>query len=99
MIRRPPRSEERVVENVVPHFRPTVVKPCIAPRSRAPPIIVKIDPAFAVLAPSVKLPHIPRGTAQVVVNNVHNDRNAVFVCFLHERTEPVRSAILFLDCE
>src|SRR4029077_18876809 len=89
----------RVVENVVPHFWPTVIKPGIAPRRRAPPIIVKVNPALAVLAPSVELPHIARGIAQVVVNNVHNYCDAAFVCLLHERTESVRSTILFLYCE
>ena len=86
----------RVIENIVPYFGTTVVEPGVAPRGRAPPIVVKVDPAFAVLAPSVELPHIARGIAQVVVNNIDDHRNASPVRLVHECTEPVRPAILFL---
>src|SRR5260370_42452084 len=89
----------RVVENVVPYFRPSVIKPCVTPRSRASPIVVKVDSAFTVLAPPVELPHIPCRVAQVVINNVHDHGDSTLVCLLHECTEPVRSAIMFLDCE
>src|SRR3982074_2649256 len=83
----------RVFKNVVPYFGPTIIKPCVAPRSSTPPIVVKVDSALAVLAPPVELPHISRRVAQVVVNDVHDHGNSVLVRFPHECTEPVRSAI------
>ena len=45
----------------------------------APPVVVEVNPAFAVLAPSVELPHVTRGIAQVVVNGVHDHSDAALI--------------------
>ena len=96
------QPHERIVTDVLPHLTATVVRPRVAPRRLATPVVVEIDPAFlgtSGRAPAVELPEVEVVGAEVVVDDVEDDGDATTVGGIDEPAEPVRTPVRLLDRE
>ena len=88
-----------VVVQVGAHLLAAVVGTGVAPRGRRALVVVEVDAALAVLAPAVELPQREVARAEVVDDDVEDDRDAVPVGLLDEALERVGAAVAALDGE
>ena len=78
-----------VVAEVLAHLLAAVVGTGVAPGRRRALVVVEVDAARAVLAPAVELPQGEVARAEVVVDDVEDDGDAVRVGGLDEALERV----------
>src|SRR6185369_14723907 len=90
---------DRTVAQERPDLGPAVVRPGVAPRRRRAAVLVEIDPALADLRPAVELPDVEVGRAEVVVDDVEDDRDPGGMGVADQRLEVVRRAVAALDRE
>ena len=88
-----------VVANELADLAAAVVGTGVAPRGRGLPVVVEVDAALVVLAPSVELPQVEVRGAEVVVDDVDDDRQAVLVAGFDEVAQLFRAAVGALDGE
>ncbi len=93
------QPEQRIVAQELPDFATSVIRARVAPRRCAAPVVVKIDAPAAVLAPTVESPEIEIIRAEVVVDNVVNDRDPALVGGVDQRLKSIRAAVVLLDGE
>jgi hypothetical protein len=81
------------------HLGPTAVRSRMTPVRLCPAVLVEVDPAHAVLGPAVELPEVEVARAEVVVDDVEDDREAGLMGGTDEILERVRTAEGLLDRE
>src|SRR6266404_8159265 len=71
------QPKEGMVAKVLPRFRATVIRTGIAPGRVRAVVIIEINaPVVILIAPAVEAPKIEIAGAEVVVNHVHDHRDA-----------------------
>ena len=86
-------------QDVIAHFAAPIIRPRGAPVGVGFPIVVEVDAAIAARGPAVVLPHFEIGGTVVVVDDVDQHGDAVFVAGLDESLEGVGPAVGRLDGE
>src|SRR5206468_775517 len=87
------QPKEGVIPKVLAYLWPTVVRPCIAPRRVRAIVIIEIDTAVVIpVAPAVETPEIEVARAEVIVNHVHDHRDALSMRSFHEPVEALWAA-------
>ena len=76
-----------VVADELADLAAAVVGAGVAPRRVVAPVVVEVDAAAVVLAPAVEPPQVEVARAEVVVDDVEDDREAVLVRGLDELLE------------
>src|SRR5207248_8469161 len=90
------QPHERIVTDVLPHLTATVVRPRVAPRRLATPVVVEIDPAFlgtSGRAPAVELPEVEAVGAEVVLDDVEADGGATAEGSMADPAAPVGTRV------
>ena len=79
---------------------PAVIRAACRPRAcRAAPVVVEIDAAAAVLRPAVEVPEVEVVGAEMVVDDVVDDRDAAGMRRIDQAPKAVGAAIVLLDGE
>src|SRR5581483_7740830 len=88
-----------IIQDVLPHFGPAEVRPCVTPWSLRTPVIIEIDAALVILAPTIKLPDVKVIIrAEVVIDNVEDNRYAPLVGFVDKAQKLSPAPIETLNC-
>ena len=82
-----------VVEDILSDLVASVIGTGVSPRRMRPVIVVEVDSTAIVLGPAVELPQIEVARAKVVVNDVEDHCDAVFVGALDELLERQRASV------
>ncbi len=90
---------ERIVAQILPNFSATIIGPIFSPRRPGPMIVIEINPTLVVFAPAIVLPEIKIVGAEMIIDHIENDPDALLVRRIDHALERLRSAVTRLDGE
>ena len=83
-----------IVANVLAHFGARIIHTRIAPRCfGARGVVVKINAAQIVLAPTIKLPHVQVIWTKMVEDHIVQYRDSARVAFIHKSFQVIGSSV------
>ena len=85
------QPHQGVVADELAHLGAAVVRAGCRPRASRAPVVVEVDAAAVVLAPAVEPPQVEVARAEVVVDDVEDDREPVAVGLADELLERLRA--------
>ncbi len=90
------QPHHRIIADIAAHLIAPVIWPGGTPGRFCSPVIVEIDPAPLIFRPAIEFPEIKITWAEVVVNDIEDDRYSVLVSRFHQALQSKWAAVAAL---